>query len=67
MQEKTMEVECNGKRLSLQAVSESIETEYGKIMFKLVPEGLVGTTETDMDLFMHGVHKRSKYSNPTAR
>ena len=53
MQEKTMEVECNGKRLSLQAVSESIETEYGKIMFKLVPEGLVGTTETDMDLFMH--------------
>ena len=38
---------------SLGELSETVETKYGKMMFKLVPEGLVGNSKTDMDLFMH--------------
>ncbi len=38
---------------SLGKLTEAVETKYGKMMFKLVPEGLMGTTKTDMDLFMH--------------
>ena len=32
---------------------ESVETKYGKTVFKLVPEGLMFKTQTDLDLFVH--------------
>jgi hypothetical protein len=38
---------------SLQSLAENMETRYGKIMFKLVPEGLLGASKTDLDLFVH--------------
>jgi len=39
---------------SLQTLVESVETPYGRTMFKLIPEGAAGTTKnTDIDLFLH--------------
>ena len=47
-------VNCRGVEATLSALCEDIETPYGKMMFKLVPEGVAGTSsQTDMDLFMH--------------
>jgi uncharacterized protein YerC len=30
-----------------------VETRYGKILYKLVPEGIVGASKIDLDLFVH--------------
>lgn len=30
-----------------------IDTRYGKILYKLVPVGVLGSSETDLDLFLH--------------
>jgi hypothetical protein len=39
---------------SLQSLAESVETPYGRTMFKLIPEGAAGTSKTtDIDLFVH--------------
>lgn len=39
---------------ALQQLADSVETPYGKTVFKLIPEGASGTTKsTDIDLFMH--------------
>ncbi|MGI9322700.1 MAG: hypothetical protein ACR2PJ_03865 [Pseudomonadales bacterium] len=32
---------------------ERVETRYGKIIYKLVPEGIVGVSKIDLDLFAH--------------
>ena len=32
---------------------ERVNTRYGKILYKLVPEGMVSSSKTDMDLFVH--------------
>jgi len=43
-----------GKNIfSLQELAENMETRFGKIMFKLVPEGMMDSSETDLDLFVH--------------
>ncbi len=47
-------VNCRGAKAALKSLCEDIETPYGKMMFKLVPEGILGSSsQTDMDLFMH--------------
>ena len=48
-------VECRGTNATLKSLCEDVETPYGKMMFKLVPEGLLLTaaSQLDMDLFMH--------------
>ena len=39
---------------SLQSLADSMETPYGRTMFKLIPEGAAGTSKTtDIDLFLH--------------
>jgi hypothetical protein len=39
---------------SLQTLTESVETPYGRTMFKLIPEGAAGNSKTtDIDLFVH--------------
>ena len=42
------------KTCSLQEVADSVETVYGKMMFKLLPKGVSGRSSvTDLDLFVH--------------
>lgn len=49
------DVMYKNERHPLQSLLESVETPYGKTMFKLVPEGvdLAASKTTDIDLFMH--------------
>jgi len=37
----------------LRSLVRSMETRYGKIMFKLVPEGIMGQSKADLDVFIH--------------
>ena len=48
-----LEVLYRSKVCSLQALLEQVETRYGKTMFKLIPEGMLGVAKTDLDLFIH--------------
>jgi hypothetical protein len=48
-----LDVIHGGEVFALQSLVEDMETRYGKIMFKLVPEGIVGSSKTDLDLFVH--------------
>lgn len=52
--ELSMELIYKNKHCQLNALAKSVETSYGKILFKLIPEGIAGTSKnTDMDLFLH--------------
>ncbi|MDA9371524.1 hypothetical protein N9R09_00295 [Porticoccaceae bacterium] len=49
-----MELIHKNKHCKLDALAKTVETSYGKILFKLIPEGIAGASKnTDMDLFMH--------------
>jgi len=48
------EVLYRNETCSIQSLIESVETPYGRTMFKLIPEGAAGTSKTtDIDLFVH--------------
>ena len=54
MQGADIDVLYHNESCSLRAIVESIETPYGRTMFKLIPEGVSGTTKTtDIDVFIH--------------
>jgi hypothetical protein len=55
-QRSDVSVVYRNKTCSLQDVADSVETAYGKMMFKLLPKGVSGTsngTDLDLDLFVH--------------
>jgi hypothetical protein len=47
------EVLYRNQTCRLQELLERVETRYGKMMFKLIPEGWHGAAITDLDLFIH--------------
>ena len=53
LEDDDLEVVCRGEPRALKDVLASIGTQYGKVMFKLVPEGVFGTSQTDMNVFIH--------------
>ena len=47
-----VEVSFRKKNYSMKEMLSRVETRYGKILYKLVPDGVFGA-KTDLDLFMH--------------
>ena len=48
-----IDVLYRNKLCALQTLAEGAETPYGRTVYKLVPEGYVDASKTDLDLFMH--------------
>ncbi len=49
-----LSADYRNERWSLQSLADSIDTVYGRTLFKLVPEGTSGTQrKTDVDVFIH--------------
>ena len=48
-----LEVVYRNETCAMGKLLEQVETRYGKTLFKLIPEGLLGAAKTDVDLFMH--------------
>lgn len=53
LQEKELELVHKNESCSAAELLERTETRYAKILYKLVPDGIVGEAETDLDLFFH--------------
>ena len=53
LQNEELELVHKNDCYSVSGLLEQVETRYGKILYKLVPEGMVGEAETDLDLFVH--------------
>lgn len=48
-----VEVCFHKKNCSMKEMLSRVETRYAKILYKLVPEGFVGASKIDLDLYMH--------------
>lgn len=49
-----MDVMYRNESVSMTSLTESVETPYGRTMFKQIPEGTYGASKnTDMDVFIH--------------
>ncbi len=48
-----MPVRVRNECFSIGEMLDRVETRYGKILYKLVPVGVLGSTQTDLDLFVH--------------
>ncbi|MEL7187172.1 MAG: hypothetical protein AAFN50_12175, partial [Pseudomonadota bacterium] len=54
MQNSRLDALYHSETCSLQSLADSLETPYGRTLFKLIPEGAAGTSKnTDMDVFIH--------------
>lgn len=53
LQEGELELVYRNECCSASELLDRVETRYAKILYKLVPEGMVGNAETDLDLFFH--------------
>ena len=53
LQDEELELVHKNDCYSVSGLLEQVETRYGKILYKLVPEGMVGEAETGLDLFVH--------------
>ena len=53
LQDKDLEILHKNERYLASDLLDQVETRYAKILYKLVPEGMVGEAETDLDLFVH--------------
>jgi len=53
MRDVELDVQYGKDTVSLKSLVENVETRYGKIMFKLIPEGMLDPSKTDVDLFIH--------------
>ena len=51
--ERDMQVRVRNELFSIQEMLDRVETRYGKILYKLVPVGILGPAQTDLDLFVH--------------
>ncbi|HBF62452.1 MAG TPA: hypothetical protein DDW59_03400, partial [Gammaproteobacteria bacterium] len=47
-----MPVRVRNESFSIGEMLDRVETRYGKILYKLVPVGVLGSTQTDLDLFV---------------
>ncbi|MGI9272597.1 MAG: hypothetical protein ACR2QT_12535 [Woeseiaceae bacterium] len=49
-----MDVMYKNESISMNTLTESVQTPYGRTMFKLIPEGASGVSKnTDIDVFLH--------------
>lgn len=48
-----IDVQHRNETIALKSLAEEMETPYGRTVFKLVPEGMLNHSKTDMDLFIH--------------
>ena len=48
-----MPVRVRNESFSIGEMLDRVETRYGKILYKLVPVGVLGSAQTDLDLFVH--------------
>ena len=48
-----MPVRVRNESFSIGEMLDRVETRYGKILYKLVPVGVLGSTQTDLDQFVH--------------
>ena len=53
MKDTEIDVLYRKEPCALKTLVERAETPYGRTVFKLVPEGMLDTSKTDLDLFMH--------------
>jgi hypothetical protein len=51
--DNNVEVSFHKKNCSMEEMLSRVETRYGKILYKLVPAGMVSTSTIDLDLYMH--------------
>ena len=52
-EDRSMPVRVRNDCFSLEQMLDRVETRYGKILYKLVPVGVLGAAQTDLDLFVH--------------
>ena len=53
LQKDEFELVHKNECFSASELLDLVETRYAKILYKLVPEGMVGEAEIDLDLFIH--------------
>ena len=53
VEDRSMPVRVRNDCFSLEQMLDRVETRYGKILYKLVPVGILGAAQTDLDLFVH--------------
>ena len=53
VEDRSMPVRVRNECFSLEQMLDRVETRYGKILYKLVPVGILGAAQTDIDLFVH--------------
>jgi len=53
VEDHSMQVRVRNDCFSLEQMLDRVETRYGKILYKLVPVGILGAAQTDLDLFVH--------------
>ncbi|MEC8438371.1 MAG: hypothetical protein VXZ19_07570 [Pseudomonadota bacterium] len=53
VEDRSMQVRVRDDCFSLEQMLDRVETRYGKILYKLVPVGILGASQTDLDLFVH--------------
>jgi len=53
VEDRSMPVLVRNDCFSLEQMLDRVETRYGKILYKLVPVGILGAAQTDLDLFVH--------------
>jgi len=53
VQDRDLELVHKGEHCTISKLLEQTETRYGKILYKLVPEGTLAVSKMDMDLFVH--------------
>ena len=53
LEDKSLKVRFQKLDYSIEEMLDRVDTRYGKILYKLVPVGVLGSSEADMDLFLH--------------
>ena len=61
VEDRSMQVRVRNDCFSLEQMLDRVETRYGKILYKLVPVGILGASQTDLDLFVHAGCSGSKF------
>ena len=51
--DQDLQVRVRNEEFSIVEMLDRVDTRYGKILYKLVPVGFFGASQTDLDLFIH--------------
>ena len=51
--DRDLPVRVRNDDFSINEMLDRVDTRYGKILYKLVPVGILGASQTDLDLFVH--------------